>query len=47
MSTQKTIEENVRNEYERNKMQSRVIELQNEVDIKKNELSEANAKLNH
>jgi hypothetical protein len=47
LSTQKTIEENVRNEYERNKLQSRVIELSNEVDIKKVEISDTNAKLNH
>lgn len=47
LSTQKTIEDNVRNEYERNKLQSKVTELMNELDIKKGELGEVNAKLNH
>lgn len=46
LSTQKTIEDNVRNEYERNKLQNRVIELQNELEVKRGELGEANAKLN-
>ena len=47
LSTQKTIEENVRNEYEKNKLQSKVTELQNDLDIKKNEISDLNQKYNN
>ncbi len=47
MSTQKNIEENVRNEYEKNKLQSKVVDLQNELDIKKNDLNDINNKHNN
>lgn len=47
MSTQKNIEDNVRNEYEKNKLQSKVVDLQNELDIKKNDLNDINNKHNN
>lgn len=45
-ATQKTIEENVRNEYEKNKLQGKVIELTNELEVTKEELTQINLKYN-
>lgn len=43
-STQKQIEESVRGDYERSKLQSKLNEVQNERDLAKTELTELNVK---
>lgn len=45
-TTQKQIEESVRTEFERNKLQSKVQELSNDLDLTKKEYNELNMKHN-